>query len=1053
MAKVAGMPCRFLIDSGAQVNTFTLDLFNALMANGEYGRRVFNIKQGSDRSLRGYASDGVIQVSATFEAQLFVSNDRPVLLEKFYVVRELQALLGRITASRYSILMLGTKVPINTYSLGGTSWQNCEVGALSTDEKFPKFNVPPVRIEYNKSEPPCRNVFMNIPPAVKPLVEERLRKLETSDIIERVTDEMDSSFCSSMLVVPKGKDDIRLVIDLRGPNRYVYRTPFAMPTLEGILAELHGAKWFSTIDLSNAFFHIELDHESRHLTNFCTEFGMFRFVRLPFGLCNAPDIFQETLQRKILGGCKGVKNYQDDVLVFGSTKEEHDENLAAVLERLRNHNVRLNEEKCVFGSQAVTFLGFMLTSEGWQVEDEKLSAIENCRRPETCSEVKSFLGLVTFVDRFIPSRADLTQYLRTLANSDKFYWTDNEEQEFQFLRSGALKTIRTLGYYSPTDPIELYVDASPVGLGAVLVQRDIDQRARIIACASKSLTVTEKRYPQTHREALAVVWGVERFSTYLLSRSFVIRTDAEANQFIFNGTHRLGKRALSRADAWALRLQSFDFAIERVPGTMNVADALSRLICETQDPIAVEEDDENHLLYAIDVGHMEISWEEIERETEKDDELRKVRNALQNNFWTKDLQKFEAQRKNLRFIGYLIFKDDRAVLPESLRQTAMQSAHGGHIGIVAMKKIMRQYFWWPGMSTAVENFVKGCEVCMQLSNKNPPIPLSSRLLPEGPWEVLQIDFLKVPGFGTGEFLVVVDTYSRYLFVVEMKQTDAESTNAALREVFQQWGCPLTIQSDNGPPFQSACFTRYWESIGVKVRKSIPLSPQTNGAVERQNPGITKALAASKLEGTNWRRALELYVHHRNTLVPHSRLGITPFELMVGWRYRGTFTSLWHPDKPELDRLDVRERDDLTKLKSKRDADESRGAKESTIKVGDWVLLAQQRRNKTDATFSGERFRVLAKDGAKLVVLSANGIQYSRSVNDVRKVPMSLSEMPDNPDSGGVLVCPGDDPSGTTERSAPENRQSVETTSRSLRRRDDIQRPARFDKNFVYAIFH
>ncbi|KXJ67826.1 hypothetical protein RP20_CCG009698 [Aedes albopictus] len=175
--------------------------------------------------------------------------------------------------------------------------------------------------------------------------------------------------------------------------------------------------------------------------------------------------------------------------------------------------------------------------------------------------------------------------------------------------------------------------------------------------------------------------------------------------------------------------------------------------------------------------------------------------------------------------------------------------------------------------------------------------------------------------------------------------------------------------------------------------------------------------------------------------------------MVGWRYRGTFTSLWHPDKPELDRLDVRERDDLTKLKSKRDADECRGAKESTIKVGDWVLLAQQRRNKTDATFSGERFRVLAKDGAKLVVLSANGIQYSRSVNDVRKVPMSLSEMPDNPDSGGVLVCPGDDPSGTTERSAPENRQSVETTSRSLRRRDDIQRPARFDKNFVYAIFH
>lgn len=143
---------------------------------------------------------------------------------------------------------------------------------------------------------------MSIPQALKPLVEERLCQLELADIIERVTEEMDTSFCSSMLVVPKGKDDIRLVIDLRGPNRYVYRTPFAMPTLEGILAELNGASWFSTIDLSNAFFHIELDQESRLLTNFCTEFGMFRCVRLPFGLCNAPDLFQETLQRKILSG-------------------------------------------------------------------------------------------------------------------------------------------------------------------------------------------------------------------------------------------------------------------------------------------------------------------------------------------------------------------------------------------------------------------------------------------------------------------------------------------------------------------------------------------------------------------------------------------------------------------------------------------------------------------------------------------------------------------------------------------------------------------------------
>lgn len=249
------------------------------------------------------------------------------------------------------------------------------------------------------------------------------------------------------------------------------------------------------------------------------------------------------------------------------------------------------------------------------------------------------------------------------------------------------------------------------------MQYDKDQIARIIACASKSLTPTEKRYPQTHKEALAVVWGVERFSSYLLSRSFTIRTDAEANQFIFNGTHRLGKRALSRADAWALRLQSFDFTISRVPGDMNVADALSRLIAQTQVPIPVEEDDENHFLYTLDVGYMNITWGEIERQSEVDEEIKKVQTALRCDCWPQDLRKYEAQRKNLRFLGFLLFKDDRAVLPESLRLTALQSAHSGHVGIVAVKKILRQFFWWPGMSSTAERFVKNCDVCVQLSKK------------------------------------------------------------------------------------------------------------------------------------------------------------------------------------------------------------------------------------------------------------------------------------------------------------------------------------------------
>lgn len=659
VARVAGMRVIFFIDSGAQVNTVTKASFEKMLQKESSRKKLIDLSYAPSKSLRAYAASTDIQIIATFSAELYVSKDRPVYIEKFYVVDENRALLGFNTATRYSILAVGLKIPVGNFY--DDDYWPCELASVnavrkSTGEEFPKFNVPPVVLYYNKDMPPARNVFTHIPAVYKELTKQKLDELLSSGIIEVVTKEMDRSFCSSLLVVPKGRDDIRLVIDLRGPNKCIHRTPFRMPTFEEILMDLHGAKWFSTIDLKSAFFHVVLDESCRHLTNFFSGEAMYRCCRLPFGLCNAPDIFQEIMQSTILSGCKGVVNYLDDILIVGRTKEEHDENLKEVLARLQDHNVEINTDKCALNRQEVTFLGFKLSEKGWSIEDEKIQAIKHFRKPENQAEVKSFLGLINFIEKFIPQRADKTRFLREVARSDHFYWSHEQDEEFEYLTRNAWKIIQTLGYYNRNDVTELFVDASPHGLGAVLVQFDQESKPRVIACASKALSLTEMKYPQTQKEALAMVWGVEKFSTYLMSIQFTIRSDAESNQFIFGGMHRIGKRAVSRAEAWALRLQPYNFKVERIPGNENLADALSRLVQNPQPTESFDDTADRHLLYLLDAGTMAFSWQEMETHAEDDEEQAEVRESLRTGHWEKQHRCYESQAKHLRVLGALIFK-------------------------------------------------------------------------------------------------------------------------------------------------------------------------------------------------------------------------------------------------------------------------------------------------------------------------------------------------------------------------------------------------------------
>lgn len=226
-----------------------------------------------------------------------------------------------------------------------------------------------------------------------------------------------------------------------------------------------------------------------------------------FGINCAPEIFQRTMEQ-VINGCEGCLNFMDDIIIFGESEEQHDKRLENTLKRLKSYNVTLNEDKCVYGVKEIVFLGHKLSEKGIRPTDDKLIAIKQFREPKTAEETRSFLGLVNYMGKFIPNLATVTEPLRQLTKKDAgFIWEFEQRKAFNALKN-CLSKESTLGYYDMNDRTRIIADASPVGLGAVLIQfKGSDER--VFSYASRSLSETQRKYSQSEREALALVWAVE----------------------------------------------------------------------------------------------------------------------------------------------------------------------------------------------------------------------------------------------------------------------------------------------------------------------------------------------------------------------------------------------------------------------------------------------------------------------------------------------------------------------------------------------------------------
>lgn len=955
--KVGGVTIRMLIDSGSSCNIITDKTWKYLKAHDVVAS---NQVMNPEKVLLPYGSQTPLDVIGAFDANINIS-DGDHQKATFYVVRNgTRDLLGKTSATQLNVLRIG--IPVNNV------------------RTFPKFKNVKIQIPINDNVKPVIQPYRRIPIPLEEKVNSKLNELLEADIIEEVNGP--SPWVSPMVPVLKENGDLRICIDMRRANEAIIRENHPLPTMDELLPHFRQAKYFSRLDIKNAFHQLEIDEESRHITTFSTSKGLFRYKRLMFGVSCAPEMFQKVLEKMLLG-CEGTANFIDDIIVFGSNEQEHDSRLKKVLQVLRDNDVLLNEAKCIYKTNEIEFLGHKLTAEGIKPLDKYIQAIQSTKKPTNIEEVQSFLGLVNYVGKWIPNLASQTEPLRQLVRlklsrtSDlQKYWDRNQDKAFEMLKA-SLSNINTLGYYNPKDKTQVIADASPVGLGAVLVQ--IDRNGpRVIAYGNKSLTDCEKRYCQTEKEALALLWAVEHFKIYLFGKEFELISDHKPLETIFGPR----SKPCARIERWVLRLQAYKYKVIYRPGKENIADSISRL-CHSACPEPF--DNENYINAIVEYSRpAAVSLDEIEIACSTDEEIKALKSGIFENKWDDSVNAYKVFQSEICFQGNIALRGNKLIIPKELRGRVIEAAHQGHPGIVAMKTRLRSKVWWPKIDKDAECRVKSCKGCTLVSAPNPPHPTKRRELPVEAWIDLAIDFLG-PLPSNDYLLVLVDYYSRYKEIKIMRSITSTDTVKILKEIFSRLGYPVTLTCDNGQQFTSEVFKTFCKECNITLYNTIPYWPQMNGEVERQNRDVLKRLKISQLEKKNWKDDLLDYLAMYNS-TPHTTTGKTPAELFYNRQFRDKIPTAADIERQVLD-SEMRDKDKMQKQKGKEYADKKRNAVDSHLEIGEKVYVKNLTKdNKLTPNFNPESHTVTDVNGGDVRVRNdINGKEYRRNVIHLKRV--------------------------------------------------------------------
>ncbi|XP_015514359.2 uncharacterized protein LOC107220321 [Neodiprion lecontei] len=704
----------------------------------------------------------------------------------------------------------------------------------------------------------------------------RLGEAEKREVNEQIQEwmkdgivrESHSDYASPIVVVKKKDGSNRLCVDYRLLNQKIIKDRYPLPLIEDQLDLLQGAKVFTTLDLRNGFFHVQVEEASRKYTSFIVPDGQYEFCRVPFGLCNSPAVFQKFVNavfRELIKE-RVVLTYMDDLIIPSKDDASGIENLERVFQVASEADLIFKWSKCNFLQREVEFLGHVIGQGQVRPSERKTEAVRKFPELTNIKQVQAFLGLTGYFRKFIPKYSLIARPLTNLLrNGVEFRFEDDERNAFENLKI-ALTTRPVLNLYKTNAETELHTDASKHGYGAVLIQKNVDDdKWHPVYFASGKTTAAEEKYFSYELECLAIVKALKRFRVYLLGIEFKIVTDCRAFALTMKK-----KDICLRIARWAFYLEDFNYKIEHRPGrNMMHVDALSRnplptclLIDDREDGLAAK----------------------LKKTQREDEDLKKIIENVENGAKTGYVMR-----------GGVLYKgvddDIRLVVPRSLCSTIIKRAHEkGHFSVAKTEAILVKDYWIPGLREKLEKIIRNCVDCIVAERKQGKQEGYLNAIAKGitPLDTFHIDHLgPLPSTKKSykHILVVIDGFTKFTWLYATRSTTTLEVIDRLSKQAAIFGNPRRIISDRGTAFTAKEFEDYCKKEEIEHVLTTTGIPRANGQVERVNrtliPLISK-LAAPKVG--EWFRYLSLAQQYLNTSF-HRSIGSSPFQVMFGVRPR------------------------------------------------------------------------------------------------------------------------------------------------------------------------